>query len=82
MLATKAAVFVSSSGAYSMVTQFTGSASTLSSPWMMCNTNGPYQFAAPSGFAISGASLWVTNASNGLIDRMNASSGALVATFG
>jgi len=82
VLATKAAVFVSSSGAYSMVTQFTGSAATLSSPWMMCNTNGPYQFAGPSGFAISGTSLWVTNASNGLIDRMNASSGALVKTFG
>jgi hypothetical protein len=82
VLATKAAVFVSSGGSYGMVTQFTGSAATLSSPWMMCNTNGPYNFDAPSGFAISGASLWVTNASNGLIDRMNASSGALVDTFG
>jgi hypothetical protein len=82
VLATRAAVFVSSGGSYGMVTQFTGSAGTLSSPWMMCNTNGPYQFDAPSGFAISGSSLWVTNSANGLIDRMNATTGALVKTFG
>jgi hypothetical protein len=82
VLATPAAVFVSSSGEYSMVTQFTGTGATLSSPWMMCNTNGPYQFDAPSGFAISGTSLWVTNAANGLIDEMSASSGALIRTLG
>jgi hypothetical protein len=82
VLATRAAVFVSSGGSYGMVTQFTGSAGTLSSPWMMCNTNDPYQFDAPSGFAISGSSLWVTNSANGLIDRMNATTGALVKTFG
>jgi hypothetical protein len=82
VLATTAAVFVSSSGEYSMVTQFTGTGGTLSSPWMMCNSNGPYKFAAPSGFAISGTSLWVTNAANGMVDQMSASTGALIATYG
>ncbi len=82
VLATKAAVFVSSGGSWGMVTQFTGSSATLSSPWMMCNSNGPYNFSTPSGFAISGSSLWVTNEGNGTIDRMNATTGALVKTFG
>jgi hypothetical protein len=82
VLATRHAVFVSSGGSWGMVTQFTGSAATLSSPWMMCNSNGPYNFYTPSGFAISGTSLWVTNEGNGLIDRMNAATGALVKTFG
>jgi hypothetical protein len=65
-----------------MVTQFTGSSATLSSPWMMCNSNGPYDFYTPSGFAISGTSLWVTNEGNGLIDQMNAKTGALIKTIG
>ena len=48
---------------------------------MMCNSNGPYQFDNPSGFTMHGAMLWVANAADNLIDQMNASTGALVATY-
>jgi hypothetical protein len=84
VLASSTYVYVSSNsvnGSSSMVTQFTGSGVSLSSPWMMCNSNGPYQFGDPSGFAISGTSLWVSNPVDNLVDQMNASTGALVNTY-
>jgi hypothetical protein len=84
VLATKSFVWVSSAswtGGSSMVTQFQVVDHSLSSPWMMCNTNGPYQFDNPSGFALHGAMLWVSNTSDNLVDEMNASTGALIATF-
>jgi hypothetical protein len=71
----------SSSWSSSMVTQFQVVNGALQSQWMMCNSNGPYQFADPSGFALAGSTLWVANATNDLVDEMNASSGALVATY-
>lgn len=86
VLATRSFVWVSSSSSSwgsgsSMVTQFRVVDHALESPWMMCNTNGPYQFDNPSGFALRGSTLWVSNASDNLVDVMNASSGALVATY-
>jgi len=64
-----------------MVTQFRVVDHALESPWMMCNSNGAYQFDDPSGFALHGSTLWVSNASDDLVDAMTASSGALVATY-
>jgi len=84
IIATSSYVWVSSSswpGQSSMVTQFQVVDHQLQSPWMMCNSNGPYQFDNPSGFALHGGSLWVANAANDLVDQMNATSGALDATF-
>ncbi|HLK44392.1 MAG TPA: hypothetical protein VKT18_00325, partial [Acidimicrobiales bacterium] len=81
VLATKGMVWVSSWSQSSMVTQFTVVNHALSSPWMMCNSNGPYKFSNPAGFALSGSSLWVANEGDNLVDQMNASSGALVATY-
>jgi hypothetical protein len=86
VLATPSFVWVSSAssswtGGSSMVTQFQVVDHAVSSPWMMCNSNGPYQFDDPSGFALHGSTLWVSNASNGLIDEMDASTGALLATY-
>ena len=84
VLATRTYTWVSSAsvnGSSSMVTQFTVVSHAITSPWMMCNSNGPYQFGDPSGFTIDGTSLWVANAADNLVDRMNASSGALVGTY-
>lgn len=82
--ATPTTVWVSSStwqGSSSMVTQFKVVNRALQSPWMMCNSNGPYQFADPTGFALHGSTLWVANATNGVVDEMSASTGALIATY-
>jgi hypothetical protein len=84
LLATHSYVWVSSSsvnGSSSMVTQFDVVSGAVQSPWMMCNSNGPYQFGNPTGFALDGTSLWVANSTDNLVDQMNASSGALVATY-
>lgn len=84
VLATRLFTWVSSStsaGSSSMVTQFQAVDHEVSSPWMMCNSNGPYQFDNPSGFTLSGQRLWVSNESDNLVDEMDASSGALVATY-
>ena len=68
-------------GSASMVTQFNVVNHAVQSPWMMCNSNGPYQFDNPSGFAVHGGMLWVANASNNLIDQMDATTGKLVGTY-
>jgi hypothetical protein len=84
VLATPRFTWVSSAsvdGWSSMVTQFSSAGSSIASPWMMCNSNGPYQFDDPSGFTMHGGMLWVANASDDLIDQMNGSSGALVGTY-
>ena len=84
VLATPKFVWVSSAtvnGSSSMVTQFYVVNNQIESPWMMCNSNGPYQFGNPSGFAMHGGMLWVANAANNLIDQMNGSSGALAGTY-
>jgi hypothetical protein len=84
VVADRSFVWVSSQswlGASSMVTQFNVVNHAVQSPWMMCNSNGPYQFDNPSGFAMHGGMLWVANASNNLIDQMDATTGALVGTY-
>jgi hypothetical protein len=84
LVANPSFVWVSSQswlGASSMVTQFNVVNHSVQSPWMMCNSNGPYQFDNPSGFAMHGGMLWVANASNDLIDQMDATTGALVGTY-
>jgi hypothetical protein len=84
VLATTRFTWVSSAsvnGSSSMVTQFSVVANSIASPWMMCNSNGPYQFGDPSGFTMHGGMLWVANASSNLIDQMDATSGALVGTY-
>jgi len=82
VIATPSHVWVSSADtSWSMVTQFDVVGTTIESPWMMCNTSGPYDFGNPSGFALRGSMLWVANASSNLIDQMRAGSGALVGTY-
>jgi hypothetical protein len=84
VLATPKYVWVSSAsvnGSSSMVTQFYVVNGQIESPWMMCNSNGPYQFGNPSGFTMHGGMLWVANASDNLIDQMNGLSGALAGTY-
>jgi hypothetical protein len=84
VVADRSFVWVSSQswlGSSSMVTQFNVVGHAVQSPWMMCNSNGPYQFDNPSGFAVHGGMLWVANASNNLIDQMDATTGALVGTY-
>jgi hypothetical protein len=84
VLATPKFTWVSSAsvnGSSSMVTQFSNVANSIASPWMMCNSNGPYQFDDPSGFTMHGGMLWVANASDNLIDQMNGATGALVGTY-
>jgi DNA-binding beta-propeller fold protein YncE len=60
---------------------------TVMMPWMMCNTNGPYEFSNPQALAVAGSTLWVVN-EGGLnapygpsLTEMNASSGALIRTI-
>jgi hypothetical protein len=84
VIATPTFTWVSSSswpGQSSMVTQFVVAGHALQSPWMMCNSNDRYDFNDPSGFALRGSTLWVANATNSVVDEMNASTGALVATY-
>jgi hypothetical protein len=84
VLATPTYVWVSSSsvnGSSSMVTQFDVVSNAVQSPWMMCNSNGPYQFGEPTGFALHDGMLWVANSADNLVDEMNATTGALAATY-
>jgi len=84
VLATPSFTWVSSAsvnGSSSMVTQFYVANNAIMSPWMMCNSNGPYEFGDPSGFTMHGGMLWVANAANNLVDQMNGTTGALVATY-
>jgi hypothetical protein len=84
VLATPKFTWVSSAsvnGSSSMVTQFYVVGHAIASTWMMCNSNGPYQFGDPSGFTMHGGMLWVANASDDLVDQMNGTTGALVGTY-
>lgn len=73
----------------SMVTMFT--TAPVVYRWMMCNTNDAYLFDNPASLTLSrgstGATLWVANpvggtVGHGLLDQMDARSGALVRTIG
>jgi hypothetical protein len=66
----------------SMVTRFTStSALSQSFNWTMCNTNDVYTFDDPSGIALFHNVLWVVNRSNGALDQMDATTGALTHVF-
>ena len=70
-----------------MVTQFDVVGTTIESPWMMCNTNGPYDFSNPQALAIYGHDLWVVNEGGSgdppgnSLTEMNTSSGSLIRTI-
>jgi hypothetical protein len=66
-------------GSSPMITQIT--ASTASVNWMMCNTNGPYDFNNPQSLVVAGADLWVVNEGGTSLTEMNARSGKLIATI-
>jgi len=71
--------FVASPGGeYPMVTQITGSNQAVN--WMMCNSNGPYNFDNPLAMVVYGSVLWVVNASSRSLTEMNADTGALIGT--
>jgi hypothetical protein len=64
-------------GASPMITQVTSDDGSVN--WMMCNTNGPYNFANPQSLVVSGADLWVVNEGGNSLTEMNADSGKLIA---
>jgi hypothetical protein len=64
-------------GASPMITQVTSSDGSVN--WMMCNTNGPYDFKNPQSLVVAGADLWVVNEGGNSLTEMNAHSGALIA---
>jgi YVTN family beta-propeller protein len=65
-------------GSSPMITQIVRS--PLSEPWMMCNTNGPYDFSNPQAMAVSGTNLWVVNEASSSLTEMNTDTGALIRT--
>jgi hypothetical protein len=63
----------------SMVTRFTAPKETEQDfDWTMCNTNDHYQFWDPSAMVLTGNTLWVVSRTNGVLDQMDATSGALM----
>jgi hypothetical protein len=80
-------VFVASPpGGSPMVTQVT-LPRPAKQPWMMCNTNGPYDFSNPQVMLVVGADLWVVNEGGAggpegnSLTEMNASTGALLHVY-
>ncbi len=65
-------------GASPMVTQVTPKTGKIN--WMMCNTNGPYQFNNPQAMALAGQNLWIVNEGGNSLTQMNSVSGALIRT--
>ena len=43
--------------------------------WMMCNSNGPYNFNNPQAMLVVGTELWVANTSGNSLTQMNAITG-------
>jgi hypothetical protein len=66
-------------GSSPMITQIT--ARTGVSNWMMCNTNGPYQFNNPQALVVAGRDLWVINEGGNSVTEMHMFTGALVGYF-
>ena len=70
---------VSPPGSSPMVSQI-----VLSTPpevtWMMCNTNGPYDFNNPEAAVVAGSNLWIVNEGGNSLTEMDADSGALIRT--
>jgi YVTN family beta-propeller protein len=66
-------------GSSPMVSQVTVS-SPPSIPWMMCNTNGPYNFNNPQAAVANGTNLWIVNEGGNSLTEMDTDSGALIRT--
>ena len=69
---------VSPPGSSPMVSQIIPSTATVT--WMMCNTNGPYDFNNPEAAAVAGSNLWIVNEGGNSLTEMDADSGALIRT--
>ena len=69
---------VSPPGSSPMVSQIIPSSATVT--WMMCNTNGPYDFNDPEAAVVDGSVLWVVNKGGNSLTEMDAASGALIGT--
>lgn len=71
---------VSPPGSSPMVSQI-----VLSTPpavtWMMCNTNGPYDFNNPEAAVVTGSNLWIVNEGGNSLTEMDTDSGALIRTI-
>jgi hypothetical protein len=65
-------------GSSPMVTQLQAKSGTVD--WMMCNTNGPYDFNDPQGVAVAGSKLWVANKGGNSLTEMDSDSGNLIRT--
>jgi hypothetical protein len=77
ILAGSGVVYVASPpGGSPMVTQI-ATASGIAN-WMMCNTNYPFNFLNPDGFAIAAGNLFVANGANNSVSDMNATTGVWV----
>ena len=61
-------------GSSPMVTAYT--AVDTSYQWMMCNSNGPYNFNNPQSLLVVGDVLWVANASSNSLTQLSATTGA------
>jgi hypothetical protein len=70
---------VSPPGSSPMVSQIVLSP-TPSVTWMMCNTNGPYNFNNPEAAVVAGSNLWIVNEGGNSLTEMDADSGALIRT--
>ncbi len=66
-------------GSSPMVSQVTVGPSP-SIPWMMCNTNGPYNFNNPQAAVANGTNLWIVNEGGNSLTEMDTDSGALIRT--
>jgi hypothetical protein len=69
---------VSPPGLSPMVSQITPSPASVN--WMMCNTNGPYDFNDPQAAVVSGSVLWVVNEGGNSLTEMDAGTGNLIRT--
>jgi hypothetical protein len=69
---------VSPPGSSPMVSQIIPSSATVT--WMMCNTNGPYDFNNPEAAVVTGSNLWIVNEGGNSLTEMDADSGALIRT--
>ncbi|MGA2521029.1 MAG: hypothetical protein ABSG81_09460 [Acidimicrobiales bacterium] len=70
---------VSPPGGSPMVSQITPSPASVN--WMMCNTNGPYDFNNPQALVVSGSDLWVVNEGGNSLTEMDTVTGDLIRTI-
>ena len=70
-------VYVASpAGGSPMVTAYSAVSTTYQ--WMMCNSNGPYNFNNPQAMLVVGTELWVANTSGNSLTQLNATTGGFL----